>query len=237
MNDLERFSFYTRAYFTGGNPETITNMVDGILREDQFSAICYALGMFDPREFKLYKEDAEVFESYDQQLDMIRSAIPNRIPQRILSVGAGRGEMEYALQALGFDITALEPTEAGAQLIMENKDKWTRQSKGNFTLIHQTLLEFIKSCTPELFPYDTIIFCESIEHIPEEETQALFNLLQILDSPVRVIIVNVMSFHPINPDNTGWDHIRTIDDIYYDSLDDIALAIPHRQGSHFVGDF
>ena len=87
---------------------------------------------------------------------------------------------------------------------------------------------------------DTVIFCESAEHIPRKE---LFTAFEIIKDMLTVtsglmIIVNWIDFHPIQKNgNADWNHITTIDDVVYDWLATQAKSVVFRQGSHLVLQF
>jgi len=77
----------------------------------------------------------------------------------------------------------------------------------------------------------TVVYCESIEHIPVEQT------LQVREWMVpgsRLIVVNWPDFHPIEP-TSDWDHITRVDDALYDRLA-VGGATVLRRGSHLVVD-
>jgi hypothetical protein len=78
---------------------------------------------------------------------------------------------------------------------------------------------------------DTIVFCESIEHIPQDELDRIFSLIP---QDARIIIVNWLHYHPIIPDGS-LDHITRIDDDYYNKLAE-GRKVVVRQGSHLVLD-
>ena len=99
-----------------------------------------------------------------------------------------------------------------------------------------TLCEIRKSgLTP-----DTVIFCESVEHIPGKEFFAAFEIIKNMLTVTSglMIITNWIYFHPIQKNrNMDWNHITTIDDAVYDSLAAQAKSVVFRQGSHLVLQF
>lgn len=188
MQDL---SNYTREYYL--RDQTFAR--HGVLRPDQLAALCYALNWpFWGFEVKMGEE---------------------RDPGLIVSIGAGRGELEAELERIGNRVIGIDPT-VGARALYRGTDlrpHWTPQ------LISEA---------------DTVIFCESIEHIPLDLTLELF---ASLTSGTRVVIVNFTEFFPIIPDpvGDGWDHITQVDDALYDRLAEGRITALRRT-SHLVLD-
>lgn len=181
---------YTAAYYE--RDQTFAR--HGILRSDQLAALCYALN------WPFWGSPAEL-------------ARTERHPGKIVSVGAGRGELEAQLERLGFDVTGVDPS-VGA----DEKYQGTH---------------LVSVWTPrQILEAQTIIFCESIEHIPLEQT---LDLLQYLSPGARLIIVNFLEFWPLMPSSEGWDHITQVDEAVYDRLCEGRTVI-ERRGSHLVLD-
>jgi hypothetical protein len=88
----------------------------------------------------------------------------------------------------------------------------------------------------DLTDVDTLIFCESIEHIPKEWFDPFWAKVRpaLGANKGRLIVVNWPSFHPIGI--WGDEHCRAIDDIVYDQLAEGGRTA-YRQGSHLVVDF
>jgi len=51
-----------------------------------------------------------------------------------------------------------------------------------------------------------------------------------------LIVSNVLDFHPIKIDNTGWNHIRLIDDDLYDSIEAMGTLV-YRNKSNLIVQF
>ena len=87
---------------------------------------------------------------------------------------------------------------------------------------------------------DTIVFCESIEHIPEREFEIVHShfILPCLEATSgRLVITNWITKHPIRADGGGWDHVRAVNDDFYDELVKTARSVIFREGSHLVLQF
>lgn len=131
-----------------------------------------------------------------------------RDPGLIYSIGCGTGEWESKMEEMGYEVIGVDPSEGPHELY--NGKKIINKYPGGG---------------------DTIVFCESIEHIPENE---LNKILNVIPKRARVIIVNWVDYHPIAPDGS-LDHITRIDDDFYDEITKGKKVIV-RNGSHLVYD-
>jgi hypothetical protein len=84
--------------------------------------------------------------------------------------------------------------------------------------------------------FDTVILCESLEHIKKAEFERTWDLIKSELSGL-FIVVNWVKNHPLGPDGTGYDHIRLVDDKLYDRLSKDASRVIFRKGSHLVLEF
>ncbi len=184
---------YTRDYYLRDR----TFLPAGVLRPDQLAALCYALDW--------------PFWGFEVPVNAWREPAP------VLSIGAGRGELEREFERLGYEVVGVDP------------------SVGAHELYAGTTL--VSAWTPELVAAArTVVFCESVEHVPESETLAL---LDHVGPGTRVIVVNFPDYHPIVPDPAadGWDHITRVDDALYDRLAGRATRVVLRRASHLILDF
>lgn len=136
-------------------------------------------------------------------------ASPPRDPGHVVSIGCGAGFLEATLERLGVTVTGVDPSP-GARHLYQGSTLVDRYGGGG----------------------DTLIFCESIEHLPADETDRIISLAP---TGARIIIVNWPDFHPIHPDGSGWDHVALIDDHRFDQLT-AGHTIVERHGSHLVFD-
>ena len=131
---------------------------------------------------------------------------PIRNPGKIYSIGAGPGNLEVILEKMGHEVVGVDPSP-GAKELYQGKKLVDKYDGGG----------------------DTILFVESIEHLPVKEINRIMSLVP---HGARVVIVNWVDFFPI-PKDSEWDHITTIDDGMYDKLTKNNKVVL-RKGSHLV---
>jgi len=236
---MNRLDHYTRDYFSAMSIETSPNLQDHVLRADQLSALGYAHGIDFNEAGALDAPGAAPLPSpLERQLDIVRQGA-RRHPAGVLSVGAGRGELELSFARLDEPTWMVEPAGAALQLAQENRPWFCPGPEfANLRAVQSTLGQLPGLAVfPALWDaVDTVLLVEAIEHIPLEETRALVELLRRTNRPRRLIIANWTWFHPIEPDGGGWNHITRIDDRLYDEISGGGQQAM-RHGSHLVVDF
>lgn len=130
-----------------------------------------------------------------------------RDPGVIYSIGCGEGILEKKLEDMGCEVIGVDPAP-GAKKLYQGKKIIDEYPGGG----------------------GTVIFCESVEHLFPKQFDEIWDKI---DPGVRVIFVNWMDFHPIEPDTTGYDHVRLINDEFYDRIC-YATRVIFRRGSHLV---
>lgn len=131
-----------------------------------------------------------------------------RAPGVVYSIGCGPGRLEAHLESMGARVIGVDPSP-GAVELYEGKELVPTYEGGG----------------------DTIIFCESIEHLPVSEIDRIWSLIPI---SARIIIVNWLAWDTISGDH-AWDHITTIDAAMFDRLSE-GRRVVVRRGSHLVLD-
>jgi len=140
-------------------------------------------------------------------------ALPVRAVDRVLSIGCGVGNVEAWLETQGCEVIGVETSEAARALY-----------RG---------AEVVERAEAEHFAWaDSVIFVESLEHIPREEIDRLWSLLT---PNTRVITVNWPDYFPLAPDGSGWDHVTQLDDSLFDELSSAGI-VRVRRASHLVFD-
>ncbi len=103
---------------------------------------------------------------YSEQLHRFEDIRPRRTgSKRVLDVGCGRGQLEAILMYLGTPFTAIDFSEDAIALTKETCLKWSGISTRdeNRFAIHQLALKDVGALRTN---FDTVVFSESIEHIP-----------------------------------------------------------------------
>lgn len=135
-----------------------------------------------------------------------------RHPGAIVSIGAGEGWLEHQLEMMGQVVIGVDPA-AGA-----------RELYRGYSLIE-------RATRREIAAASSVLFCESIEHIPIDQVLQIRSWMQ---PGSRLVVVNWPDFHPIEA-TSAWDHITRIDDELYDRLS-VGARVVLRRGSHLVLD-
>ena len=232
---------YTAEYYTvGDNPER-KSWGMGIIRPgDMGAAILYALGAgsYDEvvRIMDMPPGDPRHLPSGTTALQQsaVLARHVRRDPGFVVDMGCGRGEVAATLAHLGMEVVAVDPSAHAGRFVQETARRFYGMARP---------IPFrSKSCYAALRGLgrvpDTVIFCESIEHIPEGEVVRAFELLSRMAGKrsIRVVITNWIDFHPIRRSGRDWDHLHDVDDAFYDRLESYADRTVFRRGSHFVLD-
>lgn len=130
--------------------------------------------------------------------------LERRKPEQVYSIGCGVGTLEAYMETY-CPVIGVDPTE-GARNLYKGSQLIDNYEGGG----------------------DTLIFCESIEHIERSEID---RILSLVPNGARVIIVNWLSHHPLN--TNGFDHITRIDDQFFDEISS-RWKVLVRNRSHLV---
>jgi len=194
---------------------------------DNFAAILYAhdINYLDcVKHFNIGQNGRTVIDfSLQEQYDYL---IQNkkRTPKKILEIGGGRGEVATFLTYHKYDITSIEFSESAKDWYKKTAIQYFNQE------VPVKLLNVnIKDIEIDISEYDTIIMCESLEHIPEEHFN---NFYQNMKNNFNgyFIITNWLTYHPLRI--TGKEHCREINDELYDNFSQDALRTVFRNQSH-----
>lgn len=140
----------------------------------------------------------------------------SRTPSRVLSVGCGQGMLESQLVRMGVTVYGLDIKDY-------------REKSEPFYFIEGTLNDVDWGNS-----FDTIIFCESLEHIPIEQFEKNWSkMVDVLRKTSGLLIVtNWEDYHPLQPN--GFDHVTLIDNAFYERMARNAKEVLIRKGSHLV---
>jgi 2-polyprenyl-3-methyl-5-hydroxy-6-metoxy-1,4-benzoquinol methylase len=158
----------------------------------------------------MYREDWTTID----QIELIKNEI-NKKPKGIIDFGGGRGNVSSAISHLGITAGYVDPYG------YEKNEIYNQENILSY--------DFFEEIIKDLDKYDTIIFCASIEHIPENYSKEIIELCK----GMKLIIANTITYHPIQA--SGIEHCTKIDDNFYDKICNTMDSIIYRQGSHLVG--
>jgi SAM-dependent methyltransferase len=150
----------------------------------------------------------------DCQLEFIKSNA-KRTPKNILEIGAGRGEVTLFLTAMGYDVTAIEPSVDFVNLITETSHKlFPTTAVGSYTYINKP----IHLADIDYSKFDTILMVESLEHILAEHFDPEWEKIKA-NFKGYFIVVNWKKYHPIAVGQyaDASVHCRLVNDALYDS--------------------
>lgn len=232
MKEDKRLGKYTVEYFTSRKIPEIQSWHNRIVRDDICAALCYALGYTREETRRLEKLSGTDYKEHWNKI----CAGKKRTPVLVADVGAGRGEICALLSMGNIEAVGIDPSPGAAALFPKTMKEWA--NKDGFFFYNLNSIDGLKKLMYlGMFP-DTIIMCESIEHIRKDEFEETWKLVcQILTKTRGLFIVtNRLKFHPILPDRTGYDHITRIDDALYDRLSS-GKNVLVREKSHLVLQF
>lgn len=225
---------YNKSYFTvrrGDRHREMDYYEKTMIRlEDMGAAALYAVGVTDYQAVERLMSGKE--DRY-QQAQAVRDAM-SRTPKLVFDVGSGRGELSAFLTYVGVKSVPIDFSAGALEIVGRTFKEWFGLECHDF--VNKPSYEGMREAMRRFGDPDTVIFCESAEHIPGREFRKAFELAAESLEKTRglLIITNYMDYHPIIRDRMGWDHIQTIDDALYDRLAARAARTIFRKGSHLV---
>ena len=171
----------------------------------------------------------------DEQLEFLtRNATRN--PKNILEIGGGRGEVAAAIHKMGIGVTSIEIGKGAARWYQETGKKFFGPDWENVAPLNKGVEDAIDEV--DLSKFDTIVMVESLEHIPEEKFNKVWNKITQQFHGL-FIVVNWLSYHPIAVGQyaSPEEHCRLVDDALYDAWTAQAKRCVFRDRSHLVLEF
>ena len=237
---------YTRDYYVRRTdvPECRSWHMGIIRPGDMGASICYALGATSWEQVcrTLGCDDSVGLPggktSAREQARIMGEAGLGRRPGLAYDMGCGRGEVASTLVHMGISAVAVDPSHAAGALVAETASRFYGLPSSSVQFERSTSLEALRRSarTP-----DTVIFCESVEHIPLRELFGTFEWIRDhaggVRGGIRAIVTNWPRFHPIRAPRGDWDHVHDVDDELYDRLASLSHRTVVRRGSHLVLQF
>jgi SAM-dependent methyltransferase len=216
-------AFYGIDYF--GSIETHGNLLRS---EDQWPALCYVHGIYNPPEFRdlLLQEELEYIREHRK-----------RIPQSILEIGSGSGQVSCTLSHLGYPVQTTDVNPYAKQFhIARAKNMYNNDIDNDYHLLLGDLTQVTKHIN--LDQVDTVLLIESIEHIYNDEWQAFLQLAlpTFRKNHTHLIITNFKDLWPLQGEDDS-EHCNTIDETFFDQLSTLAQRVLLRDRSHLVLEF
>ena len=243
-----RYGYTRDHYLVGGNPERDSYAMKTIRPGDMGAALAYSLGSRTYEDVvKILEIDTSVpyylpegTSCIEQAKQLARQS--TRDPNLVIDIGCGRGEIAGTLAYMGIGCIAVDPAKGAAVLIGRTFREFFNMSTlpTNTEFINKSAFEGMWEIKRRGLRPDTVIFCESIEHISHKEFLATFEIIKMMLADVSgmLVITNWIDYHPIQKNNDmDWNHIATINDTLYDSLAAQAKKVVFRRGSHLVLQF
>lgn len=206
---------------------------------DSLAAIAYVLGVPSFESFRalygfsgLGKAHNEDLLTAVDQLAILKQ-VKTRDPKMVLDVGGGRGEASCALRYLGYDVQMIEPHPAACIWVKATWDQYFPHIKEDVIL--DLIQEPIPECLPgiDLDKLDTVMFVESLEHIPEENFNKFWPVVKaaLMNNKGMLVCANWLDYHPLIVENR--EHCRHVDDTLYSEMAEGGNVL-FMSGSHLV---
>lgn len=133
----------------------------------------------------------------------IRSIIPNMLSaidlngKAILSIGYGRGEeIKYALDKGCANVWGVDFSEDAYRIAIDHIHHYYPDTD-KVTLACEDVLEFLKRMEGEPW-IDVVFMFDVLEHIPRDETIAIFKVMRPFLKPEAVVVVNIPLYYTDN---------------------------------------
>ena len=226
-------AFHSKQFYLSDSGKRESYSRQGLYMEDEGAAVCYAFGVD-------FVEYATAAAATDFKTDVNRIiAQKKRSPQLVVNVGCGLGTIDAALTYAGVRCIGIDPSPGARDGYVETFADWLGVPPYRF-INNKADVAVAQIREGDHVP-DTVIMCESIEHIPKHEFDSFWSqIVPMLRASAGVFIVtNGLSdaHFPVIVDGTGWCHIRQIDDDLYDHLGSFAKRTLFRYKSHLVLQF
>lgn len=171
----------------------------------------------------------------DEQIDFLNRSASRR-PKNVLEIGGGRGEVAATLHRMNIGVTSIEFSNGANQWYKETGEQFFGQGWQNVEPLNKSVDVAINDV--DLKTFDTIIMVESLEHIPEEKFNPVWDRI-VNQFHGLFIVTNWLSYHPIAVGQYAsvTEHCRLVNDALYDQWISQARQCVFRDRSHLVLEF
>ena len=216
LNDFIYHMYYSYDYLDRNlNAGRTKHVRDG----DAWPALQMAFDAYGTLENPTFKNQVEFLQ-----------ANKKRTPKVVLEVGSGCGEVSCCFYHMDCEIHSVDCNVSAALFHRGNFGHFgmykSSDEADKYNLYLGQIGSFI-DCIPE--DLDTVVLVESIEHILDDEWNTFFKTIKpILErNHGRLILANTL--WPLGgPMDPARDHVKRVDDDYYDYLVSLGGQVLHR---------
>jgi hypothetical protein len=169
------------------------------------------------------------------QIEFLQSAA-TRVPQGVLEIGGGRGEIANVLKHMNVPVTSIEVCPDAKQWFDDTgKQFFGKRFKSAVPLVG-SIEQVIDQV--DLTQFDTIIMIDTIEHIEQEVFDPIWERI-VREFHGLFVVANWIEYHPIKVGRYAkvQEHCRLVDDELYDAWSAQAQRCVYRNRSHLVLEF
>ena len=209
---------------------------------DAFPSILYAHGLYRPFDWKIQYmhwlnltdwgfmlSDEPIHGDVYSQIDFIK-ANALRTPKKVLEIGSGSGHIALTLAQMGCEVQAIECLTEAPKFFELLNSYWFGTKKHNVNLINEPLHTVVNDIDWE--GLDTIILCETLEHILEKDFNEFWEQVKEKFSGY-FIVTNIHHPCDVGSGYVPQEHCRRIDDDVYDEMSKMYTT-KFRVGAHIV---
>ena len=166
------------------------------------------------------------------QINFLRSRA-TRQPAGVLEIGGGRGEIANVLEYLQVPVNSVETCGLAEKWFDATGKQFFGEDFVSAVPTVGSIEEVINHL--DLAHYDTIVMVDTIEHIPQETFDPIWDRI-VREFRGRFIVTNWIEYHPIKIGRYAkvQEHCRLVDDDLYDAWTAQARSCVFRNRSHLV---
>lgn len=214
-------SGYDRDYYLNRGTIEVLAYKNKEMRQDMGCALAY---LFGAESYELAVESfVRVTSSFHDSVWEIGKTFLER-PRLVFDIGCGRGELSMALDWMGCQVVAFDPSEAAIDIC--------RETSGSSSGVTWVCSDFAQAAMWG-GRVDAVVFSESIEHIHPEEFEFAWPKLEelMIEYHSLLVVTNWVNYFPIKVES--FDHVMQVDEALYSRLSRNGRVVV-RHGSHLV---